>query len=396
LSDQSSKLHIWVPDLVATTGGIQAFCQHFIDALQPAIPSNEARILVKNDSPDRFDQHDGNYPIQAYGNWTTPWRTPAFALQCLHQAVRERPQLIIAMHLHFGPLAQIVHQTLGIPYVLIAYGIEAWQSNSLLRQKALQKADLVLAISRHTREWLIQEGRVQAERVQLLAPTFSQEQFSVQPKPERLLQKYGLTLQTPVLLTVCRLSDAEQYKGYDQIVCALPRILRDLPETRYLLVGTGPDRARVERLAKETGVEKAVIFAGFVPNEELADYYNLCDVFAMPSKGEGFGIVYLEALACGKPVLAGNQDGSRDALADGELGVLVDADKTNEIAEQLLGLLRRKHPQENLFHPDELRRRVIELFGFETFRRTVIDRLHPFLSSKESLKGCRTSNLEVR
>ena len=126
-------------------------------------------------------------------------------------------------------------------------------------------------------------------------------------------------------------------------------------------------------------MQDAVVLAGFVPDEELSEHYNLCDLFAMPSKAEGFGIVYLEALACGKPVLAGNKDGSRDALNDGELGLLVDPDDTAEIASEVIRVLRRQHPHPNLFRPELLRQRVTELFGVETFKRNVADRLRPFL-----------------
>src|SRR5262245_51299351 len=104
----------------------------------------------------------------------------------------------------------------------------------------------------------------------------------------------------------------------------------------------------------------------------------------MPSQGEGFGIVYLEALACGKPVLAGNKDGSRDALADGELGLLVDPDDTAKIAAEIIRVLRREHSHPKIFYPEILRQRVIELFGFNAFRRTVADRLSPFLDHEEA------------
>jgi glycosyltransferase involved in cell wall biosynthesis len=180
-------------------------------------------------------------------------------------------------------------------------------------------------------------------------------------------------------LTVCRLSDTERYKGYDQMLRALPTILCEVPDARYLLVGTGPDRTRIEKLAADLGVQHAVVLAGFIRDDELCEHYNLCDLFAMPSKGEGFGIVYLEALACGKPVLAGNKDGSRDAVADGELGLLVDPDNTAEIANETIRVLLRQHLHENIFRPELLRRRVTELFGFEAFKRTVADRLKPFL-----------------
>jgi glycosyltransferase involved in cell wall biosynthesis len=149
-----------------------------------------------------------------------------------------------------------------------------------------------------------------------------------------------------------------------------------------MLVGKGSDRPRIEKLIAEVGVSEAVILAGFVPDDELAEHYNLCDIFAMPSLGEGFGIVYLEALACGKPVLAGNKDGSRDAVADGELGLLVDPENTAEIAAEIIRVLRRKHSHPILFNPEALRQRVIELFGFEAFTNTVTDLLRPFLDRR--------------
>jgi glycosyltransferase involved in cell wall biosynthesis len=183
-----------------------------------------------------------------------------------------------------------------------------------------------------------------------------------------------------VILTVCRLAAAERYKGYDQIIKALPKILTALPNAHYVLAGSGPDRQRVEKMIHDANLQSNVTLAGYVPDAELADYYKLCDVFAMPSKAEGFGIVYLEALACGKPVLAGNRDGSRDALADGELGLLVDADDSHEIAGEIIRVLRREHTHPNIFQAQRLRRRVIELYGTERFQRRVAERVAPYLT----------------
>jgi glycosyltransferase involved in cell wall biosynthesis len=259
------------------------------------------------------------------------------------------------------------------------------------RIKALQKANLVLAVSRYTRDRLIQEVGLDAQRVKILPNTYDPDRFAITPKPPRLLQKYGLQPQTPVILTVGRLEETEGYKGYDQIIKVLPEIRRKAPDARYLLVGKGSDRPRIERLIAEVGVQEAVILAGFVPDDELAEYYNLCDVFAMPSQGEGFGIVYLEALACGKPVLAGNKDGSRDAVAEGELGLLVDPENTAEIASEIIRVLRREHSHPILFNPEMLRKRVIELFGFEAFTNTVGDLLKPFLDRRLSQIGGQLS-----
>src|SRR4029077_4515742 len=129
-------------------------------------------------------------------------------------------------------------------------------------------------------------------------------------------------------------------------------------KVKYLLGGRGPDRPRVEGLIQELGVGEEVVLPGYIPDHELCAHYNLCDLFGMPSKGEGFGIVFLEALACGKPVIAGNKDGSGDAVLNGRLGALVDPDSVEEIEETLLQALTNALPQQMLFDGKTLSKRV--------------------------------------
>jgi glycosyltransferase involved in cell wall biosynthesis len=202
----------------------------------------------------------------------------------------------------------------------------------------------------------------------LLPPTFDANSFFPGPKPARLLERYGLRVDQPVILTVARLAGAERYKGYDQILEALPVVQRRFPDVRYVLVGQGDDRARIDARIRELGLGDAVTMAGFVSDAELRDHYNLCDVFAMPSKREGFGIVYVESAACGKPALGGNQDGAVDALNGGRFGVLVDPDNVGDIASALNDLLARQYPTPLLYHPEQLRTAVIEQFGIDRFR----------------------------
>lgn len=378
--EENSKIHVWVPDLFSSIGGIQAFSRYLIEALYQEIGSDKIRVLIKNDTSGAAHLQNGFRNINALGHWPLLFRTPRFAIESLRQAYRERPDLIISTHLHFGPVAQFIRQCFGTRYVLVAHGIDAWYLKDGPRRKALQQADLVLAVSRYTRDQLVQEVGIDANRIKIFPNTFAPDMFSIGPKSPQLLNKYGLSLQTPVILTVCRLERADRYKGYDQMIEAMPEILRAVPGTRYLLVGKGPDRPRIEKLIAEVGVQDAVTLAGFVPDEELADYYNLCDLFAMPSKAEGFGIVYLEALACGKPVLAGNKDGSRDAIADGELGSLVDPDDVGEIAREVIRVITHQHSHPYIYQPELLRKRVIELFGFSTFKHTLTRYLDDLVS----------------
>jgi len=127
-----------------------------------------------------------------------------------------------------------------------------------------------------------------------------------------------------VIMTLARLASDERYKGIDEIMEVMPALLADEPACIYLIVGDGDDQPRLQTKAAALGIADQVVFTGFVAEAEKADHLRLADVFALPGRGEGFGIVYLEALACGVPVVGSQLDGSREALRGGELGELAD------------------------------------------------------------------------
>jgi phosphatidylinositol alpha-1,6-mannosyltransferase len=135
---------------------------------------------------------------------------------------------------------------------------------------------------------------------------------------QNLMARYGLA-GAKVLMTVARYGLGDIYKGVDVTIRAIPAIAKVFPDVKYLVIGRGDDQPRLAQLAKDLGVSDRVVFAGFVPTSDLVEHYRLADAYIMPSQ-EGFGIVYLEAMACGKPVLAGDADGSADPLQDGRLG----------------------------------------------------------------------------
>jgi len=355
-------------------GGIQTYSQFFLQALQLLRPQWNYDVLLKHDrhqptkhpflSQTRF-QFAGAAPL--------PLRTVMYALQLLASGVWQRPDLIITTHLNFTLVARWLKRWLGIPYWTVAHGVEAWDITRPALRAALQDADRILAVSSYTRDRLLKEQSLDPSRVVLLPNTFDPQRFHIAPKPKHLLQRYGLSPDRCLILTVARLDRNEQYKGYDQILRAMPVVRHQLPQAHYILVGKGDDRPRVESLIHQLGLQDCVTMAGFVPDDELTDHYNLCDVFAMPSKGEGFGIVYLEALACGKPTLGGNQDGAIDALCRGELGVLVNPDDVDAIAQALTRLLQGSYPHPLLYQPEALRQQVINTYGFTQFQATLAE-----------------------
>ena len=175
-------------------------------------------------------------------------------------------------------------------------------------------------------------------------------------------------------MTVSRLAASERYKGHDRVITALPSLVAERPNITYLIVGEGDDRTRLERLATQVGVSENVCFVGPVLHSELPDYYRLADVFVMPSTGEGFGIVFLEAMASGVPVIAGNSDGSRDPLCDGSFGTLIDSGNTYELQAAIRASL------DSPLVPSD----VVERFGIETFVKHLNGLVRFFLAGTQA------------
>lgn len=369
----SRPCHVWFPDLYATPGGIQRYSRFLIAALREVWPDPRYEVFLKNDRPgdpalDGLEAHaSGNLP-----GWA---RTPAYATRIAARALTARPRLVIAGHLNFAVVSEWLARVAGIPYWIVTHGIEAWGVERPALRRALRGAACVVSVSRYTAARLVDEQGLDPARVSLLPGTFDPSLFRPRERPAALARRLGLDPGQPMLLTVARLAGRDRHKGYDVVLDALPDIRRRVPGVRYVIVGEGDDRPRIERRIRELGLEKDVTLAGFVPDAELPDYYSLCTLFAMPSKREGFGIVYLEAMACGRPALAGDRDGSRDALLDGELGVLVDPDDVAALGDAVIEVLAGRHPNRLLYDPQGLRARVVERFGPPSFRRRLAETL---------------------
>ena len=254
----------------------------------------------------------------------------AFSLAALGAARAHRPiDVVFCGHLFMAPLAAVIARLLHARLWVQVHGIEAWQELSRLYRQSVEAADLVTAVSRYTRRRLLEWIGIDPARVKVL-PNTVDPRFHPGPKRGYLLDRHDARGKK-ILMTVSRLASSERYKGHDRVIRSLPQVLLHHPETIYLIVGDGDDRPRLEALASEFAVQDKVRFAGPVAGEELPDYYRLADVLVMPSTGEGFGIVFLEAMACGIDVIGGNQDGSIDPLGDGAVGSAIDPEDSEEL-----------------------------------------------------------------
>ena len=197
----------------------------------------------------------------------------------------------------------------------------------------------------------------------------NEREFFIKEKNRNLMEKHRL-IGKKVIMTMARISKEEikiGNKGYDRVFQALPEVLREVPNAIYLLVGGGDYLAETREKIKSLGLEKYVIMTGAISNEERIDYYNLCDVFILPSKKEGCpAIVLLEAMACGKPVITGNRECQKDDLLEGELGILIDPEDIGAIVDSLVGVLNGRY--QKLLRGGALRQKTIEKYGFAQYR----------------------------
>jgi phosphatidylinositol alpha-1,6-mannosyltransferase len=264
-------------------------------------------------------------------------------LRAVGRARREPWDLVVCGHINLLPLA------FGRP-LLVVHGIEAWKK----RRAPLDSCRGVLSVSALTRDRLVGWSKYGGPTY-VLPNAVHLEQYGIREKRRDFVERYKLAGKR-VLLTVGRLDSGERSKGFDEML----EVLRELPDdVVYMIAGGGNDFIRLQKKAHDLGVSQRVRFTGLFAEADKPDLYNLADAYVMPSRGEGFGFVFLEAMACGVPVIGSKLDGGREALLDGKLGLLVDPTNRAEIRAAVVETLARGE------------RRVPEGLGYFSFEKFV-------------------------
>jgi phosphatidyl-myo-inositol dimannoside synthase len=353
------------PELDAP-GGVQRAGRHMAAVLTEFAASRgmDCRLLSLNDSPELHRMTLGGREFVFTGCDRAKGRFTVTALR----AARRKAKLVLAAHPNLGPVAQAMQIAAPrMKSIICTHGIDVWGPLGGLRRRALRHANLVLAPSKDTAEHVASEQGVARERIRVL-------HWALDPQFEALIAA-GSQSAPPrefpagrVILTVGRWLTTERYKGMDTLITALPRLLTRWPEVQLVLVGTGDDRAWLEDLAEKNGVNRHVHFLAGLSYSELAACYAACEIFALPSSGEGFGLVYLEAMACGKPVIGGAHGGAPEIIEDGVTGYLVPHGDPIHLATSLEALLS------DPAHAKEMgargRRRAENEFRFNSFAKS--------------------------
>lgn len=343
------------PESYGGFAGIAQGTRDFLDGLATSERVESVHLLARR-RPD-----GGPATPESLTSEACPGSPLRYARRAYELARTGSWDLVFCLHVNLMPVAAALAWRLHVPLWLTIHGIDAWEApRSLWRRRAIARADVVTSSSRTTRERFLGWSGVAPERVHVNNNPVHAERLGPGPKPASLVERYGLHGRR-VLLTLGRMLGNGRTKGHDEILAALPRVLERVPNLTWLVVGEGPDAARIQQAVQASGLEDHVVFAGRIPEEEKHAHYLVADAFALTSTTEGFGIVFLEAAACGLPVLGSSRDGSRDALADGELGRLVDPFDEDALVDGLLDRLQApRHVPEALerFHFDEMAARM--------------------------------------
>ena len=279
-----------------------------------------------------------------------------------------KDDIIILSHINLlmaGWLIKKVNPSAKI--ILIGHGIEIWSKLNISKKKMLSVCDHIICVSRFTAQKIKNVHHFPEEKISIINNCI--DPFLPMPvihfSAQKLKQQYGIENDETVLMTLTRLSAKDRYKGYDCVLDALVLLKKNNRKIKYILAGSysGSEKIVVDALITKHGLTDNVILTGYIPDENLTAHFCMADIYVMPSKKEGFGIVFIEAMYYGLPVIAGNKDGSTDALLNGKLGLLVNPDNKEYIYNSIQTIINNKAS----YIPD--RALLMEHFSFDVYKQ---------------------------
>ncbi|GAA4328232.1 hypothetical protein GCM10023149_32150 [Mucilaginibacter gynuensis] len=377
----SKKVMLLTLQTFSSTGGIQKMTRVLGHTLNIIAQQNQWKFTMFSAYDADTDLQTQYVPLCNFKGFNK--NKAGFVKRSIAEGIRADVVILSHVNLAFVGLAiKLVNPKCDI--WLIAHGIEIWRTLSPVKKTLLTACNKVLCVSRFTKEQLITLHKIDEHKcvvlnniVDPLMPlpiTFE--------KPQHLLDQYKLNADSRVLFTLTRLASTEQYKGYDSVIRSIAELKNDIPGIKYILAGKYDvyEKKRIDQLIKDTGTKQQIILTGFIDDATVPAHFLLADSFVLPSTKEGFGIVLVEAMACGLPVICGNADGAVDAVRDGELGVAIDPHDQEQLTRTIASHLA--HPS-TIAERQLLQQHCLYYFSQEGY----ISRLEKLLTEDDNNNG---------
>ena len=343
----------------SATGGIEKVCRIAGKALYEQSLQQQQRVMIYSmHDPKTAATNNPYFPAEMFRGYGA--RKAVFIEEAVMAGIKSK--VVILSHINLLMAAWIIKKrSPKTKIILLAHGIEIWDKISTMKKMMLGCCDEIVSVSAFTSDRVQKVHGIAASKCSVLNNCYLPLPKNVKVSDE-LYQKYHCNTDDIILFTLTRLSSTEHYKGYDVVL----RAMQQLPDPRikYLLAGKydAVEKAHLDKLIKELGLEGRVLLPGFIPDEEVGALFSMATLYVMPSSKEGFGIVFIEAMYYGLPVIAGNADGSVDALLNGQLGTLVTPQSVDEVKTALENIIANR----KAFVPD---RELLEKnFGYDGYK----------------------------
>lgn len=348
------------------TGGIEKVCRIAGKAFFEYGIENNEQILIKSlHDSEKAAYNNSYFPRNIFKGYKG--NIPVYIFKTA--LIARRARVVVLSHVNLLPVGWLIKfLSPKTKLILITHGIEIWNPLKIGILKMLRKCDRILAVSSYTRNRIIEVHKIAPEKCCVLNNCL--DPFLQLPQKNSnldLRERYGFGKEDKIIFTLTRISAEERYKGYDKVIEALALLQEKHPSAKYLISGSADatEKKKIIDQVKSLKIEDKVVLSGFIAETEIADHFQLADVYIMPSKKEGFGIVFIEAMFYKLPVIAGNTDGSTDALLSGKLGILVDPDNIITIKDSLDKILSGR----NSFIPDP--KILMSNFGYQAYKEHI-------------------------
>ncbi len=355
-------------------GGISRYSRYQITALREIHGDAQVRVL----SLLGPDEHSFESPflVRWHGQGASVLSKIAFSWRNLRECLLWRPDVIHCAHVNFSGLAVALARLAGAKSVLNIYGLEMWSGLSRDALWGLERVDLIISDCHATADYVKEQRWRTSEDIPVIWDCVDLDRFQPGSCPDEIYRKYQIPQSKFIVLTLGRLSQTASHKGYERLLEAFSLAAPRLPDAVLVFAGRGDLREKLEKRAEEMGLTPRVCFTGSVEEDDLPDIYRSAQVFSLvsdrgPGRGEGIPLTPLEAMACGTPILVGNQDGSREAVMEGRNGVVLDPFDLENHAAALVALASDE--PRRLAMADEAARVACDCFSYPGFRDKLKD-----------------------